>query len=67
MPYSANSDLPAAVKDHLPEHAQSIFRKVFNSAHDEYHDEVTAFKVAWDAVKKSYEKSSDGMWIKRVD
>jgi cation transport regulator len=32
MPYASNDDLPARVRNHLPEHAQDIFREVFNNA-----------------------------------
>jgi cation transport regulator len=69
MPYATKSDLPESVKDSLPDHAQDIYRKAFNSAWDEYDDaadrrgdssrEQTAHRVAWSAVKKQYEKSGD--------
>ena len=36
MPYSSNDELPSAVADHLPSHAQDIFREAFNHAWDEY-------------------------------
>jgi cation transport regulator len=65
MPYSSNTDLPSSVKSHLPEHAQSIYRKAFNSALEQYKEEETACKVAWAAVKHEYEKSSNGMWVKK--
>ncbi len=32
MPYADNMDLPPSVRDHLPEHAQDIFRAAFNAA-----------------------------------
>ena len=32
MPYANNTDLPKGVKDHLPEHAQDIYRGAFNHA-----------------------------------
>ncbi len=32
MPYNTLSELPAAVKDHLPKHGQEIFLAAFNSA-----------------------------------
>lgn len=32
MPYNTLSELPVAVKDHLPEHGQEIFLAAFNSA-----------------------------------
>jgi cation transport regulator len=33
MPYRVNSDLPAPVRTHLPEHAQDIYRATFNHAY----------------------------------
>ncbi|OGB85903.1 cation transporter [candidate division TM6 bacterium RIFCSPHIGHO2_12_FULL_38_8] len=65
MPYQANQDLPKSITDHLPEHAQTIFRKTFNSAHEQYNNEETAFRVAWAAVKKEYEKNAQGIWVKK--
>jgi cation transport regulator len=65
MPYSSNSDLPESVRDHLPEHAQDIFRAAFNSAWDEYgHDEPRAFRVAWGAVEREYHKDESGRWVR---
>lgn len=66
MPYSKNSQLPDSVKDNLPIGAQTIFRKAFNSAYEQYNkQEVRAFRVAWSAVKKVYRKSKDGKWVKK--
>ena len=62
MPYATLDDLPPAAQ-HLPVHAQEIFRAAFNAAWDEYGgDEETAFRVAWAAVKRRYEKRGDH-WI----
>jgi cation transport regulator len=62
MPYSKIADLPKSVTDNLPTHAQEIFLATFNSAFNEYNgDEQRSFKVAWGAVKNSYEKV-DGKW-----
>lgn len=36
MPYDKLSDLPPAVKDNLPKHAQEIFQAAFNSASKQY-------------------------------
>jgi len=57
MPYETNEDLPDNVHTVLPAAAQIIFRKVYNSAWDEYEDpqkrrgheprEEVANKVAW--------------------
>ena len=64
MPYAANDELPPAVADHLPPHAQDIFREAFNHAWDEYggHEE-RCFRVAWAAVKRSYHKRGDA-WVR---
>ncbi len=73
MPYRKISDLPDSVKDNLPEHAQEIYMKAFNSAYEQYDRpeerrgdasrEEVAHKVAWAAVKKEYQKDEKtGKW-----
>lgn len=73
MPYARKRDLPESVRNNLPEHAQDIFRKAFNSASEDYKDpekrrqksddpEEIAFKVAWAAVKEKYAKKG-GRWV----
>lgn len=68
MPYDSLSDLPDAVKDTLPHHAQEIFRAAFNNAHGEHKSEKDAeersFRIAWAAVKRDYEKRGD-RWVKK--
>jgi cation transport regulator len=68
MPYRTNTDLPVSVRHHLPGHAQSIYREAFNHAFEahagEADQEVRAHKIAWSAVKRSYEKVGDD-WIPR--
>jgi len=66
MPYRTNQELPDSVKNTLPSHAQDIYREAFDSAWEEYQDpskrrgnatlEEVAHRVAWAAVKQSYEK-----------
>ena len=67
MPYQKIDDLPESVTDHLPKHAQEIFLAAFNSANEQYDEEETAFKVAWSAVKRDYEKGDDGNWHKKPE
>ncbi|TDK25945.1 putative cation transport regulator ChaB [Luteimonas aestuarii] len=72
MPYDRLSDLPDNVRDHVPKHAQEIYKEAFNSAWDQYKDpddrrgdasrEETAHRVAWAAVKDKYAKGDDGDW-----
>jgi cation transport regulator len=68
MPYDKTAELPDSVQANLPEGAQKIYMKAFNSAWDEYADqddrEAVAHKVAWSAVKGSYEKR-DGRWVEK--
>lgn len=75
MPFKSNPDLPDSVQHVLPAHAQDIYREAFNSAYDEYKDpddrrddasrEEVAHRVAWSAVKQSYEKGEDSKWHRR--
>lgn len=68
MPYSSNEDLPPSVRNHLPEHAQDIYREAFNNAYrqhefDARHEEA-AHRIAWGAVKRSYAKMGTE-WVPR--
>lgn len=75
MPYDRLSDLPDSVRDHVPKHAQEIYKEAFNSAWQHYKDpddrrgdatrEETAHRVAWAAVKDKYAKGDDGQWHAR--
>jgi cation transport regulator len=63
MPYAKNNELPTPVRDHLPAHAQDIYREAFNHALTEYGgDEPRAHRVAWGAVEKTYDKRGD-RWV----
>ncbi len=75
MPYDKRSELPDSVRNNLSGHAQDIYKEAFNSAWDQYEDpedrrgdasrEETAHRVAWSAVKASYEKNDNGNWVKK--
>ena len=68
MPYRDNVDLPSALRRHLPEHAQDIYREAFNHAFATYgaspSGEERAHRIAWSAVKRSYAKVG-GAWVAR--
>jgi len=65
MPYDRRADLPDTVQDHLPAHAEDIYKEAFNSAFDQYdHNESRVHAVAWAVVKKQYHKGDDGDWHK---
>jgi cation transport regulator len=66
MPYRTNADLPTPVRDHLPSHAQDIYRAAFNNASAAHagdnRQEGIAHRTAWAAVKRSYVKDGD-QWV----
>ncbi len=68
MPYRVNDDLPPSVRNHLPEHAQEIYRAAFNHAYAAHAGEADrdkrAHMIAWAAVKHGYVKQG-GSWISR--
>ncbi|MFZ1992369.1 MAG: ChaB family protein [Alphaproteobacteria bacterium] len=69
MPYSTNDDLPPSVRNHLPRHAQDIYREAFNHAFAAHagdpRQEEASHRIAWAAVKRSYVKA-DGQWVSKV-
>jgi len=68
MPYPTNAGLPPSIQRHLPSHAQDIYREAFNHAfavHEgDARQEEAAHRIAWAAVKRSYEKLGD-RWVRR--
>ncbi|MGZ5889202.1 MAG: ChaB family protein [Hyphomicrobium sp.] len=68
MPYASNAALPASVREHLPEHAQDIYRATFNHAFAAHagdpRQEEAAHRIAWAAVKRVYVKAGD-TWVRR--
>ncbi len=68
MPYRINEDLPASVRNHLPAHAQDIYREAFNHAYaahaGEGDREQRAHMIAWAAVKRSYVKDG-AVWVRK--
>lgn len=75
MPYKSIEELPAVLRRVLPKDAQEIYLKAFNSAFEQYKEPVkrrfgepleeVAIKVAWSAVKKTYEKNDNGSWVRK--
>ncbi len=68
MPYRVNGDLPSAIRNHLPDHAQDTYREAFNHAYaahaGELDREKRAHMIAWAAVKRGYVKDGD-KWVAR--
>ena len=69
MPYNTNIDLPPAVRNHLPAHAQDIYRAAFNHAFAAHagdpRQEEAAHRIAWAAVKRRYVKDGSE-WVARA-
>lgn len=70
MPYSTNAGLPPWIREHLPAHAQDIFREAFNHAFAAHagdpRQEEAAHRIAWAAVKRSYVKYGH-FWVAKSD
>ena len=66
MPYARNSDLPLGVRNALPDAAQTIFRRAFNSQEKDGLSEERSFRSAWGAVRNAgYRPGGEGqMWHK---
>jgi cation transport regulator ChaB len=65
MPYSSNQELPKGVKENLPSEAQSTWRKIFNSAYDQYHADDKAAATAWAGLKRAgWKQDKEGNWSK---
>jgi len=66
VPYKTNDDLPPGVKSNLPGEAQSVWRKIYNSAYATYDgDEGKANATAWAGLKNAgWEKNKEGKWVK---
>jgi cation transport regulator len=68
MPYATNVDLPPPVRRSLPTHAQDIYREAFNHAFSAHagdpRQEEASHRIAWAAVKLSYEKVGN-RWVAR--
>ncbi|MDD2731383.1 MAG: ChaB family protein [Candidatus Portnoybacteria bacterium] len=66
LPYQSNKDLPARVREGMPEHAQSIFRNVFNSVMgQDGAEESNAFAQAYGALENAgYKQNTEGKWVK---
>jgi cation transport regulator ChaB len=64
MPYARNADLPSAVRNPLPNAAQTLFRTVVNGQLNAGLSEERAFRSAWSAVGRQYKKPpTGGKWI----
>lgn len=70
--YNTVTDLPRAIRDELPEHAQEIYRAAYNLAVEEHRasnpdpdeDELhgMADQAAWMRVQMEYDRDDSGAW-----
>lgn len=67
--YETLQALPKGVADNLPLHAQEIYKSTFNNAMESHRDEENAesiaHRIAWSAVKQTYEQTGTGAWRKK--
>ena len=56
---------PRQREENLLRHAQKIYRAAYNSAEEQYGEEVRAHRVAWSAVENKYEKNDQGDWVEK--
>ena len=61
MPYGPG-EKPQATKN-LPPGAQALFKKCFNGAYADSHDETTARQAGWRCVKNEYTRKGEGNWV----
>jgi cation transport regulator ChaB len=71
MPFSGNNELPKGVKG-LPSSAQTMWRKVFNSAYEgtckgRKDRDACASRIAWSQVSKHYDKGEGGKYHAKAD
>ena len=70
MPYRVDAELPPHVRNHLPAHAQTIYREAFNQAYaghaGESDREQRSHVIAWAAVKRAFVRAGD-QWVARDD
>lgn len=55
------NDMPSEVNE-MPQGAQNIFKAAFKSAQEDGMSQQGAMEVAWNSVKRGYEKGADGKW-----
>lgn len=62
--------LPKGVADNLPLHAQEIYKSTFNNAIKDHAGEKDAesiaHRIAWSAVKQTYEQNGSGKWQRKA-
>lgn len=67
MPYRTNSDLPAQVRNALPDDAQSRWRAVVNSALARGLSDAKAFGSGWTVIRNGWQKPKDGgKWVHKA-
>ncbi|MGF1478704.1 MAG: ChaB family protein [Cyanophyceae cyanobacterium] len=67
MAYEKMEDLPADVREKLPEGGQKRFMAAFNSASSDGLSDEGATQVAWNSIKNEYEEGPDGKWQHKPD
>ena len=64
LPYSSNADLPENVQG-LPAEAKDTWRKIFNSAYEQYENDGKAAATAWAGLKNAGWAKEGEKWVKK--
>ena len=75
MTYKNKEDLPAHLRETMPDEAQEIYLKAYNKSWQDYDEdeilgkqsqEATAHRDGWNAVKREFAHNEDkGIWYRR--
>jgi len=61
--YTRNNDLPAQVRRDLPREAQSLWRRAYNTAYEQYQEKEFASQIAWAALTAEGWKKDGDVWM----
>ncbi|MEG3437549.1 ChaB family protein [Pannus brasiliensis CCIBt3594] len=62
MPYETIEDLPADLKDSMPEGARRIFVAAYRSAMSDGLNEEDARQVGFNSLRNMYVRNANGQW-----
>jgi cation transport regulator len=74
MRYEKKSDLPATIRDILPEEAQQVYLEAYQRSYDDYEEgeggdlsrESVAHRDGWTALQREYRQNREtGEWQRR--
>lgn len=67
MPYETIEDLPAELKDSMPEGARRIFVAAYQSAMSDGLNEEEARQVGFNSLRNMYVQNENGQWEQKPE